>query len=53
MLAVAQALSKKLGGDIIDQTRVPLTADLVTSIRSDIAHFEEQLRQQSPVALLP
>jgi len=48
MLAVAHALSKKLGGDIIDQTRIPLTADLVTSIRGDILKFEEQARQQSP-----
>ena len=48
MLAVAQALSKKLGGDIIDQKRMPLTADLVTSMRSDIQDFESQLKQTKP-----
>jgi len=46
MLAVAQALSKKLGGDIIDQTRMPLTAELVTNMRADIEKFESQFRQQ-------
>lgn len=48
MLAVAQALSKKLGGDIIDQTRMPLTAELVTNMRADIEKFESKFRQQSP-----
>jgi len=46
MLAVAQALSKKLGGDIIDQSRMPLTAELVTNMRADIEKFESQFRQQ-------
>ena len=54
MLAVAQALSKKLGGDIIDQNRMPLTADLVTSMRTEIENFESnfkqsQLKQSNPV----
>jgi len=47
MLGVAQALARKLGGDILDQTRMPLTADIVTSLRSDIAHFESEVKQQS------
>lgn len=49
MLGVAQALARKLGGDILDQTRVPLTADIVTSLRSDIAHFESEVNQQAAV----
>jgi len=49
MLAVAQALSKKLGGDIIDQTRMPLTAELVTNMRADIENFESRFRQKNPV----
>ncbi len=46
MLGAAQALARKMGGDILDQTRMPLTADIVTSLRSDIAHFESEVKQQ-------
>jgi len=46
MLGAAQALARKLGGEILDQTRMPLTADIVTSLRSDIAHFESEVKQQ-------
>lgn len=49
MLGVAQTLARKLGGDILDQTRVPLTADIVTSLRSDIAHFESEVNRQTAV----
>jgi len=49
MLGAAQALARKLGGEILDQTRMPLTADIVTSLRSDIAHFESEVKQQSAV----
>lgn len=48
MLAVAHALVKKMGGgDIVDQTRMPLTAELVASMQSDIAKFESQLHAPS------
>ena len=50
MLGAAQVLARKLGGDILDQTRVPLTPEIVTSLRSDIAHFESEAKQQQPVA---
>jgi len=49
MLAVAQALARKLGGDILDQTKVPLTADIVTTLRSDIAQIESSEKVGSPV----
>ena len=47
MLGVAQALARKLGGEIIDQTRVPLTADIIDSIRTDIRHFDESQKALS------
>lgn len=44
MLGVAQSLARKLGGEILDQTRVPLTAEIISSIRSDIAHFDDSIK---------
>jgi len=44
MLGVSQALARKLGGEILDQTRMPLTAEIVSMIRADIAHFEKMLK---------
>jgi len=49
MLAIAQGLARRLGGEIQDQTRVPLTPEIVTSLRSDIAQFHTQLNQRTPV----
>lgn len=49
MLAIAQGMARRLGGEIQDQTRVPLTPDIVTSLRSDIAKFQTQLNQRTPV----
>lgn len=47
MVAVAHALVKKLGGgDIVDQTRLPLTAELLASMQADISKFESQLKEQ-------
>lgn len=48
MVAVAHALVKKLGGgDIVDQTRLPLTAELLTNMQSDITRFENQLSESA------
>jgi len=50
MVAVAHALVKKLGGgDIVDQTRLPLTAELVANMQSDITKFEDQMQVETPV----
>ena len=40
MVGVAQALARKLGGEILDQARTPLTTKIVEDLRADIAHFE-------------
>ena len=47
MLGVTQALARKLGGEILDQTRMPLTAEIVESVRSDIAHFDKSIELSS------
>ncbi len=49
MLAIAQGMARQLGGRILDQTRVPLTPDIVTHLRGDIAKFHTQLNQRTPV----
>ncbi len=49
MLAVAHGLTKKLGGgNIVDQTRSPLTAELMASMEKDISQFESQLKEPEP-----
>lgn len=49
MLAIAQGLSRRIGGSILDQTRVPLSPDIVANLRSDIAKFHTQLNKRTPV----
>ena len=53
MLGVAQALARKLGGEILDQTRMPLTAEIVSSIRADIAQFENSLKPSTSKEPVP
>ncbi len=44
MVGVAQALARKLGGEILDQSRVPLTPEIVEDLRVDIASFDSSLK---------
>jgi len=48
MVGVAQALARKLGGKILDQTRIPLTPEIVESLKSDIIQFENSNQQVAP-----
>ena len=49
MLGVTQSLARKLGGEILDQTRVPLTPEIISTIRADITQFEDSMRRSAPV----
>ncbi|MDX1811774.1 MAG: cell division protein ZipA C-terminal FtsZ-binding domain-containing protein [Gammaproteobacteria bacterium] len=51
MLAIAQGIARRLGGEILDQTRTPVTPDVVTSLRSDIAKFQTKLNQRTPASI--
>jgi len=44
MVGVAHALARKLGGEILDQSRAPLTAAIIEKLREDIVNFDNSLK---------